>query len=59
MPPKFGGYVDTPLMCKTFCMHHQADFNRFSGVVKESIFGHHYKNLIITEQDVKSMVINN
>lgn len=38
--------------------HNLADFNKFSEDVKESIFRHHCKNLIITEQDVKSMVVN-
>lgn len=54
MPPKFDGYVSIPILCKTFCLYHKSDFNRFTEAEKELLFEHHYRNLIITENDVKN-----
>jgi hypothetical protein len=54
MPPKFDGYVSIPILCKTFCLYHKSDFNRFTEREKELLFEHHYRNLIITENDVKN-----
>jgi len=54
MPPKFGQYVSIPILCKTFCLYHKSDFNRFSETDKASLFEHHNRNLIISESDVKS-----
>lgn len=59
MPPKFDGLENNPKLCKTFCIYNQLDFNRFAEKEKESIFEHHYRNLIITEEDLKSIVLNN
>lgn len=55
MSPKFDGLKNTKL-CKTFCIYHQSDFNSFAEKEKESIFEHHYRNLIISEMDLKSSV---
>lgn len=48
MPPKFDGHAKNPIMCKTFCIYHQSDFNMLSETEKASLFDHHYKNLIVT-----------
>lgn len=56
MPPKFDGYVSIPILCKTFCLYHKSDFNRFTQIEKASLFEHHYRNLIITENDVKNQL---
>jgi hypothetical protein len=59
MPPKFDGYVNIPKMCKTFCIYHKSDFNRFAEKEKESLFEHHNKNLVIIELDGKPTTLNN
>jgi hypothetical protein len=50
MAPKFDGHINNPIMCKTFCIYNQSDFNRLAETEKEkaSLFEHHYRNLIIT-----------
>jgi hypothetical protein len=37
------------MKCKGFCCYHQGNFDRLSENQKEQLFGHHYKNLIVTE----------
>lgn len=54
MPLRFDRYVNIPILCKTFCLYHKSDFNRFSETEKVSLFEHHYRNLIIIESDVKN-----
>jgi len=54
MPPKFDGYVSIPIQCKTFCLYHKSEFNRLADREKELLFEHHYRNLIITENNVEN-----
>jgi DcmR-like sensory protein len=54
MPLRFDRYVNIPILCRTFCLYHKSDFNRFTATEKLSLFEHHYRNLIITENDVKN-----
>jgi hypothetical protein len=54
MPPKFGEYMNIPIVCKTFCLYHKSDFYKLAEMEKASLFEHHYRNLIITENDVKT-----
>jgi DcmR-like sensory protein len=58
MPSKFDESANTLKLCKTFCIYHQSDFNRFAEGDKESILGHHYRNLVITEDNLKSIALN-
>ena len=46
MPLKFDWYNGF-LNCKGFCAYHEKDFNRLAEDEKQSIFEHHYRNLII------------
>jgi DcmR-like sensory protein len=58
MPSKFDESANTLKLCKTFCIYHQSDFNRFAEGDKESILGHHYRNLVIAEDNLKSIALN-
>jgi MEDS: MEthanogen/methylotroph, DcmR Sensory domain len=50
LPLKFGVYEKSLIRCKGFCSYHQKDFNRLSEREKQSLFEHHYRNLIITDE---------
>lgn len=58
MPSKFDGYVSIPILCKTFCLYHKSDFSRLAEREKEILFEHHYRNLIIRENDVKNQLLS-
>jgi hypothetical protein len=53
VPLKFDGYNDNLIKCKCFCCYHQKDFHRLFENEKRVLFEHHYRNLIITEDDIK------
>ena len=48
MPLKFDCYHvgGSLIKCKAFCMYHRKDFNRLAEDEKQSLFQHHYRNLI-------------
>ncbi|HEY5630729.1 MAG TPA: MEDS domain-containing protein [Nitrososphaeraceae archaeon] len=58
MPPKFDGYISIPILCKTFCLYHKSDFSRLEEKEREILFEHHYRNLIIRENDVKNQLLS-
>ena len=47
------GRDDNLIKCKCFCCYHQKDFRRLPENEKQVLFEHHYRNLIITEDDIK------
>jgi len=48
MPLKFDPYHigGSLIRCKAFCSYHQKDFDRLAEDEKQSLFQHHYRNLI-------------
>jgi hypothetical protein len=52
VPLKFG-CNDNLIKCKCFCCYHQKDFLRLPEHEKQVLFEHHYRNLIIVEDNIK------